>query len=329
MLTQYIFNAPGTRVSEKEAVMKRLAYAALIPLLAAGLYCRKDKAEGIERIGIVNFMAGTVLLIDGSKKAPARVGDVVSGGMTIETGPASFVDIYFDDNAIKVLEKSSVTVKELLTDTRENAEKTGLHVTRGRIYVRVARKLAKSERFAVTSPTTTAGVRGTEFLVAQEGEKGTVACLTGTVEVKNEASPAGDTVDVTDKKEVVVEKDKPMEVKDLSAENRNLMEDIRKSFKDKSEEIRRRFEKKREEIRKAVDDMRSRNLEAVDRQKAKDLENIDKLKSKNEENMNKLKQTADKMGSGTQEVMDRQKENAQKNLDKMKPDMDKFQSPVK
>jgi hypothetical protein len=239
--------------------MKRLLYMMLIPLLLLNLYCKKETKT--QREGIINLMMGTVSIIDGEKRSAAKVGDSVKVGMKIETGPNSFVDIFFEEKAVKILENSIVEINELEVSMQDGSEKTGFKVTKGKIFANVARKLAKNDSFQVSTPTTTAGVRGTEFLVAEENGKGLVACLDGTVVVKNEVSADKQTVDVTELKEVIVEKDKKMTVRDLSAENKKLLEDITKNFQDMKKEIRERFEKKREEIRKAVEDQRAKNLE--------------------------------------------------------------------
>lgn len=307
--------------------MKRMSYLALAMLLVACLCCKKQAK--VEREGIVNFMNGTVTIIDGGKRTPAKVGDTVKKGMKIETGERSFVDIFFDENAIKILENSVVEISELELNMNEGSEKTGLLVMKGKVFAKVARKLAKNDRFRVSTPTATAGVRGTEFLVAEADGKGLVACLKGTVEVKNEASPDKGSVDVADKKEVTVEKDREMVVRDLSAENRRLMEDISRNFQDMKRDIRERFEKKREEIRKAVEDQRARNQELVERQKAKDLENVEKQKAKDKENIDRIKGTADKTGTEAREGVERQQQESQQKLESVKPDIKKFKSTVK
>ncbi len=306
--------------------MKRLTYLALILFFAAGLCCKKEAK--VEREGIVNFITGTVSIIDGGKKVTAKVGDTVRKGMKIETGGKSSIDIFFDENAIKIMENSAVEVSELELNLQDESEKTRFRITQGKVFSKMARKLAKNEKFTISTPTTTAGVRGTEFLVVEADGKGLVACLKGTVEVKNEASPDRGSVDVTDKKEVTVEKDREMVVKDLSAENRRLLEDISKNFQDMKQDIRERFEKKREEIRKAVKDQRERNKESVDRQKARDLENVEKQKAGDKENVDRLKGISDKTGSEAKEGVERQQQESQQKLESVKPDIKKFKSSV-
>ena len=293
--------------------------------------CKKAKDATVERTGLVNFVAGEVFLIgkDGAE-AKAVVGNEVKQGMKIKTiGKKSFADIYFGENAVKVLGDTIVEVQVLVTNLTTNGEESTFHVEKGQFFSKVSQKLAKDDRYTVKSQTTTAGVRGTEFLVAEVDGKGLVACLKGTVEVKNEASPDRGSVDVADKKEVTVEKDREMVVRDLSAENRRLMEDISRNFQDMKRDIRERFEKKREEIRKAVEDQRARNQESVERQKAKDLENVEKQKAKDKENIDRIKGTADKTGTEAREGVERQQQESQQKLESVKPEIKKFKSTVK
>lgn len=305
-----------------EEFMKRFSYAALIPLIVISLYCKKETK--VQREGVVNLLTGAVTVIDGEKKSAARVGDVVRQGMIIETADNSFADIYFDDSAVKILENSVVEISELELNIREESEKTRFHVTKGKVFAKVARKLSKKDRFVVTTPTATAGVRGTEFLVAEELNKGLVATLNGTVAVTNEVSADKQVIDVTGGKEVVIEMDKLMTLQDLSAENRMLLEGITRNFQDAKKEIRERFEKKREEIRKAVEDQRQKNLDSIEKQKSIDLQNVEEQKALDKANVEKLKINAEKTADQAKESVSRQQEEAEQKLESVKPDIKKF-----
>ena len=302
--------------------MKRMAYAALIPFLVVSLYCKKELR--IERVGIINVISGKVHIVDGVNKTAAKVGDIVKKGMKIETDSKSFADIYFDENAIKILENSRVDISGLELNTQDDSEKSKFYVNKGKIFSRIIKKLTRNDSFTISTPTATASVRGTEFLVVEEDGKGLVACLTGTVEVKNEASPDKGSVELANEKEVAVEKGREMAVRDLSADNRKLLKDIKKNFQEMKQDIRERFEKKRDEIRKAVQDQRQKNLEMVEKQKAKDIENVEKQKAGDKENVDRLKVISDKTGKEAKENIDRQREESQKKLEGVKPDIKKF-----
>lgn len=304
--------------------MKKIIYAALIPFLVISLYCKKEAK--VQREGVVNLMTGIVIIIDGEKKSAAKVGDVVRQGMKVETGANSFADIYFDENAVKILENSVVEISELELNMQEESEKTRFHVKKGKVFAKVARKLAKNDRFQVTTPTATAGVRGTEFLVAEEKNKALVACLNGTVAVSSEVSADKKTLDLTEGKEIIIEIDKEMTIRDLSAENRKLLEEITRNFQDAKKDIRERFEKKREEIRKAVEDQRTKNLDSIEKQKSMDLENVNRQKALDKANVEKLKINAEKTADEARESVIKQQEEAKEKLEGVKPDIKKFKS---
>ncbi|MBN2158088.1 MAG: FecR domain-containing protein [Spirochaetes bacterium] len=306
--------------------MKRLAYMLLIPLVAGGLYCKKETT--VQREGIVNFLSGTVAIIDGQNRSAARVGDAVRQGMTITTGPRSFVDIYFDENAVKILENSEVEIAELELIMKDDAEKTRLYLKQGKMFSRVAKKLAKDDSYQVATPTSTAGVRGTEFLVASDELKSLIATLNGTVEVKNDTDPEQKAVEVPEGKQVEVEKDRKMTVEELSAENKKLLRDIKKDFREMKREIRQRFEKKRHEIRKAVRDQREKNRDAVDRQKELDRENVERQKATDKENIERIKETADTTAAESQDNVTRQAEESKEKLESVKPEIKKFKSNI-
>src|SRR4030043_679196 len=178
--------------------MKRLfVWILLLPILLTALSCKKEKK--VEREGIINFLTGTVTIFNGTDKIAASVGYVVKQGVKIETGEKSFVDIYFAENAIKILENSSVEMKDLSFDMKDESEMTRFYIKKGKIFAKVAKKLSRNNRFYTSSPTTTAGVRGTEFLVASDDLKSLVATLNGTVEVSNDVTPGQEPALVKDK----------------------------------------------------------------------------------------------------------------------------------
>jgi len=302
--------------------MKRCLYLALVAIVAMGVNCKKENK--VAREGMVNFLVGSVTIVDDGKRKPAEIGDVIRQGMIIETGPLSFVDIYFDETAVKILEKSVVEIKTLSHNLTDNAQATLFHVRTGRVFSRVVKKLAKNDRFEVSSQTMIAAVRGTEFLVESDELKSLIACLNGSVEVENETAPEQESVTIRDEQEVVVEKDKPMTVRDLSDENRRLMGDIKKNFREMKQEIRERFEKNREEILKKVEDRRREDIEAVERRKAEDQRKVEEQKARDRENIERVKGSTDETSRETGEGVDRLKEDSRQRLESVKPEIPKF-----
>ena len=198
--------------------------------------------------------------------------------MTVKTGAKAIVDIYFQGSVIRILEKSSVVMKELVKNLKDNKELTELYVENGKVFSKVTRKLTEGEKFRVNTPTAVAGVRGTEFLVSEEDGKSNIACIEGTVAVKESASDDSTFVDVEAGKEANVEKGKPVSVSDLKQQNLENIRRIKDEIKEIREDIRRKFEEQREEIRKAVVEQKEVNKARVEDQKASDKANVEAIK---------------------------------------------------
>ena len=132
--------------------MKRIIFAGFIAMLVAlAPGCQKKQTE-IAREGLVNFTNGEVFLITGTDKKPAKVGDIVKQGMKVVTGKKAFVDIYFGENAIKILENTIIEVKKLVVNPELNAEESELHLEKGRAFSKIAQKLSKNEHQGLQDP---------------------------------------------------------------------------------------------------------------------------------------------------------------------------------
>lgn len=311
--------------------MKRIALILIIAVIAVAIACKKEEKK-MAREGIVNFVTGTVTIIDQGKRTTAKVGDVVREGMKIETGDKASIDIYFDADAVRILEKSTVEIKTLQMNLTANTQDTNIRVEDGKVFARISRKLAKGDNYKINSNTTTAAIRGTEFLVEENKAKGTgmVACLDGKVEVKSELNPDEKPVDIDGGQQVEIMKDKPLTVTDLSEENRRNLENIRRTFQDQREDIRKRFEEQREQIRKALQDQKDANREMIERRKAEDKENVERQKEGDKANVDALRTGADT--EGRDRAMDeaqRQREANRSSLQDVKPDIKKFKSDLK
>lgn len=322
--------------------MKRIVLLLLSLSLLCSLQCKK-KPENIARNGFINAMSGMATIIDGDTTKTAKVGDPVRQGMIIKTGERSFVDIYFDQNAIKIMEKSIVKITQLETMVADGSEKSRFIVNKGRMFSKVAKKLGKNDIYTVSTPTATAGVRGTEFLVESEELKSLIACLNGEVEVKKEELSEGkeekaleeekgggkqETVILHSEEQVVVEKDKPMTVEELSADNKKMIEDIKKNFQDVKRELREIFEKQREEIRRTVEEQKKKNKEDVERQKEIDRQNVEQQKAMDKENIERIKGKSQETKSQAEDAVIRQKEETKKNLEGVKPEIKKFDTNI-
>jgi hypothetical protein len=95
----------------------------------------------------------------------------------IKTGADSFAEILIDDGSlIRVEEDSEIVLSELYADYRTKRIEASIFLKLGRLLSNVSRFVDRRSRFSVRTPTTVAGVRGTEFIVettaAQQTEVG-------------------------------------------------------------------------------------------------------------------------------------------------------------
>ena len=304
--------------------MKKIIVLAMLMAAVTGLIsCKKDQATTVNIEGLINFMAGDVKIVDGGTVSAAKIGDTVKQGMTVKTGPRAVADIYFGDNVIRILENSSVVMTELVRNVADNRENSEFYVENGKMFSRVTRKLVDGEKFRVNTPTSVAGVRGTEFIVSEEEGKSNIACIDGVVVVKEQGSDDSIYKEVEVGKEVNVEKGKPISVADLKEQNRANIKKIKDDIKAIREDIRRKFEEQRDEIRQAVIDEKAKNKQAVEDQKAKDQANIQAIKDDIKGQQDEIK--AD-VSAKKDEQMDAVKNFEKTDTKSVKPEIKKFDS---
>ena len=266
---------------------KIIVIVAALSLLFTGS-C-KEKTEKVKLEGIVNFIAGEVLLKSSSGESKAKVGDFVSEGMTVLTGTGSAVDIFFNENVIRILEKSTVEIRELYQETGSGNEFTGLFIEEGKVFSKVARKLAPGEKYQVITKTTVAGVRGTEFLVEETDEGSRIACIEGAVAVKKADEDDSKLISVEAGNEAVLDENRKFNVRELKGQNRENLRRIRDEIKEIRKDIRDKFEKQRSEIKKQVTDLKKSSKEKVAEQKAQDKENVQSVREESKVQSEEIK----------------------------------------
>lgn len=253
----------------------------------------KEKPGVVKLEGMVNFTTGNVTIKSGSGETAAKAGDVVAEGSTIITGPGSVADIYFNENVIRILEKSTVVIRELFQEAGSSKEFTELYVEEGRVFSKVARKLVPGEKYQVTTKTTVAGVRGTEFIVEETEEGSRIACIEGIVAVKKADEDDSKLINLEAGNEAVIDENKKLNVRELKEQNRENLRKIRDEIKEIRKDIREKFEKQREEIKKQVSDLKESTKAKVEEQKAQDKENVKSIKEESSVKSEEIKGNID------------------------------------
>jgi len=104
---------------------------------------------------------------------PAKVGDQVGTGTTIVTSAASSAELDLGQNgpSLQIQQGSTVTLDELSFDDAgpEVVVNTKINLQAGKLagYVK---KTSSQSTYTVVTPTTTAAIRGTTYLVTSEGD---------------------------------------------------------------------------------------------------------------------------------------------------------------
>jgi len=118
---------------------------------------------------VVTAVRGNGLIGD----QPAKVNAVVNPGTTLVTGPESTIDLNLKANGpfVRVLPESRLSIDDL-TVNNDGAEpvistKLGLKAGKASGYVK---KTSDQSRYVIETPTTTAAVRGTTYLVSADGD---------------------------------------------------------------------------------------------------------------------------------------------------------------
>ncbi|MCL2154986.1 MAG: FecR family protein [Leptospirales bacterium] len=310
--------------------MKKIISLAVITLLIVQFTtCKKsDKIDSatINNDGIINFLTGDVSIVLNDNTEKANVGDKIIQGMTILTGTKSVVDIYFESCVIRVLENSSVAMKELIKNLADNKELTELYVKNGKMFTQVTRKLTEKEKFKISTPTSVAGVRGTEFLVDEDNGKSKISCVEGTVAVRDALEDDSSFIDVENGKAASIESGKPITVDDLSEEEINNIKKIKDDIRGIREDIRHKFEEQREEIRQKVIDQKSTDKSRVEEQKESDKANVEAIKDTAKTQVEEIKgNTEDTKQNASDAVSNFEKPD----ISGVKPDVKNFKNTVK
>lgn len=111
---------------------------------------------------------------------PAKIGQSVTNGDLIETGPQSRLIIHYRGTQIRLAARTRTRVDNLLDNSRESH----VHLQKGFAWFSVNGK-QQPRGFSVSTPTAIASVRGTKFSLAETGQ-GALSCVCeGTVDMRN------------------------------------------------------------------------------------------------------------------------------------------------
>jgi hypothetical protein len=120
--------------------------------------------------GMIAFVSGEAWVVHpGSEPVAAKPGMTVKPNDTIKTGKGQ-IRVQIADIYICHIEKNTtVAFKEILNNT--DSESMNIHMGKGQIFSRLIPGKTKKTRLLISTPTVTAGVRGTDFMVSEKSEE--------------------------------------------------------------------------------------------------------------------------------------------------------------
>ncbi|XDD51764.1 FecR domain-containing protein [Leptospira sp. WS92.C1] len=302
-------------------------YLALIVLFA--IHCGKSKKEDLQG-GVFTFIKGTVKLSDKTgKEKKVSLSEFILPEDKIETGTGSYADIQLMDGVIiRVKENTILTLNRIFVDSKNAEIYSDLTLNKGKIFSKVGVKLGKSSGFKVTTPTSTAAVRGTDFQVEVEGNKSETLVSDGSVEVTDNDNP--NQTNVADGGEKIVsdgtnQKEEPLseeELKELQ-EDAATIQSITEEQRQRIEEILKDFKENKERILQGLEEQKQRNQELINSTKEENRRMIDEVKESGKAEKEAIKNAADEERKNIKSGIDKDKEaleNSRKSLkDQVKP----------
>lgn len=152
--------------------MTKLWTSVLVGLTAAAPLAPIQAAAGDEgHIGMVKVAKGGVSILRGKQKLEAPPGTVLHESDRVLTGTDGSVGITLRDNTLlSAGPNSSLSLDKFSFDSTTNAGVINASLKRGSLSVasgKIAKQSPESVRFS--TPNTTLGVRGTEFVIEVAG----------------------------------------------------------------------------------------------------------------------------------------------------------------
>lgn len=112
----------------------------------------------------------------GSPYLPLMTGATLGEGDRIRTGPNGFVTLELSDGShLTMTQDGALDIDRLRRTTLTGAGDRQLELRRGQVESQVTHATKKDDRFQIRSPSVVAGVRGTRFRVAYDGDAQTTA----------------------------------------------------------------------------------------------------------------------------------------------------------
>ena len=311
----------------------------------------KDKPTEDLQGAVITALKGTVTITK-PKNSPKAISTSVlytkeallMPGYIIETGADSTADLQFPSGVqLRIGPSSKAKLGAARIMTGKDFSQVQMNLEKGKLFTRV-NKMKKGSRFNIVTPTSIAGVRGTDFMVKEENGKTTTMVKNGSVEVAD--SDVKKTEVVTTDNKAIVDKngdikvepqteDDKKELNDMGSEmasitenGRNQIKSIIQTFEEQKALIKQTIEEQKRSNEQVIGDQKNRDQDLLKNQIKRDQELIKKVRGDadriRDEVKRKSKEETDKIKSGGKKDIDKIKKSPIKGLDKTKSELDKL-----
>lgn len=138
-----------------------------------GLLLSSSAYAGGEAIAYVKTVSGTASVTTRNQQNNAQVGTPIFEGSVLKTGPKSSLGVTFkDDTVMSFGADTELTVDEYLFAPSQGKLKLGSTLAKGSMnYISGAIAKLQPKSVAVTTPSGTIGIRGTQFAVKVDNDE--------------------------------------------------------------------------------------------------------------------------------------------------------------
>jgi len=161
-------------------------------------------AAGEERVKVKSVVGKAEVKAPQSPEwKPARINMPLKMGWDLRTFVESAVELEFESGTtLKINENSVVTLSKLYKESQEAGGNSQVKIATGEVWGNVKKLVNKKSTFAFETPTAVASIRGTIVGIKNRGNRDTIECSEGEVEVTHKGS--GRTVTITNRQQAVI-----------------------------------------------------------------------------------------------------------------------------
>lgn len=295
-----------------------------------------DRTTRGVRGAVVTKVSGTVFLTRPSMEPvrfePTNIGTkngVLMPHDQVQTEEKSSLTFYTPGGGLVVVkEKSTVVIGEVLGFPELHKSDTGIELKEGEIFSHI-KKLQSNSEFRVITPTSVAMVRGTEFIMRNNGSSSQTLVKEGSVRVEDPQGMTGENLGegekatVTDQSEFTTGTLSPeerdafpdsagSELEEVNRIYEGKMENLLQSFAVQSDSIqgsfrkdkqtnRERIDAKLDENQTNIDTKRNENKELIQKTNRTNRQPLEKVQQENRENLKRVRQDSSEDMESTKE----------------------------